>query len=192
MLKTFSGRRASQNEIELRSFITYLNDHAVKSYLEIGARHADTFHEIMINLPKGSTGVAVDLPGGMWGKKSSVNSLIAAAKDLRRRGYKIHVILGDSTDPEIMDKVDALAPYDAILIDGDHRYDGAKQDWVNYGPLSNIVAFHDIVGEGQVEKVHNNPVEVPRLWSEIKQLYPGCTEFVDDGSTMGIGVWNSR
>lgn len=191
MLKTFSGRKASQNEFELRSFIDFLKSREVKSYLEIGARHGDTFHEVMLNLPKGSKGVAVDLPGGLWGRHTSKISLKAAVADLRQRGYDIEIILGDSTDTGIIEKVYGNGPYDAMLIDGNHLYDGVKQDFENYSPLAPLVAFHDIVGTGQIEKVNKNPVEVPILWEELKTgsygFVPEYVEFIDKGSLMGIG-----
>lgn len=151
MLKTFSGRNASQNEFELRGFIQLLQDRGVTRYLEVGARHGDTFHEVMTSLPAGSVGVAVDLPGGLWGKKTTGKSLQEAADDLRIKGYEIHVLLGDSTHSAVIERVAALGRFDAALIDGDHRYEGAKADWFNYGPLAELVAFHDIVGEGQAD-----------------------------------------
>ena len=187
MLKTFSGRRASQNEKELTDFIELLKGRKVTSYLEIGARHGDTFHQVMCGLPLGSYGVAVDLPGALWGKASSVTSLQAAAADLRERGYKINVIIGDSTAPKIVERVLQNAPFDAVLIDGDHTYKGVKKDWENYSGAAKLVALHDIVGEGQKEKVHNHPVQVPRFWSEIRRKHK-TVEFVDSGSLMGIGV----
>lgn len=200
MLKTFSGRAPSQNEFELQSFIALLRARNVTRYLEIGARHGDTFHEVMINLPAGSYGVAVDLPGGYWGKASSVSSLHAAVEDLRQRGYVIDVVLGDSTTQKVIDYVFEAAPYDAVLIDGDHRYAGVKSDWENYASFAELVAFHDIVGDGQREKVHNSLVEVPRLWEEIKAQHQAVSggvevgeiiEFIAEGSAMGIGVWIS-
>lgn len=188
MLKTFSGRNPSQDEGELRGFISLLKEEGVTRYLEIGSRHGDTFHEVMMNLPAGSVGVAVDLPGGLWGKAGSVKSLRAAAEDLRRRGYVVHVILGDSAAAPIISAVSDLGPFDAILIDGDHRYDGVKADWDNYRDLGRLIAFHDIVGEGQCEKLHNNPVEVPRLWREITAAHELTIEFISPESKMGIGV----
>lgn len=188
MLKTFSGRTASQDESELRGFIDLLQLHQVTRYLEVGARHGDTFHEVMISLPEGSYGMAIDLPGGMWGRASTSSSLQAAAADLREKGYLIDVILGDSTAAEVVTSARHRAPFGAVLIDGDHRYQGVKMDWVNYGSMAPLVAFHDIVGEGQKEKVYGNPVEVPRLWSELKAQGYAFFEFVSPGSLMGIGV----
>ena len=192
MLKTFSGRPASQNEFELRSFINLLNQHGVKRYLEVGSRHGDTFHEVMTNLPAGSYGCAVDLPGGLWGKKKTEETLQAVAEDLRARGYVIDVVLGNSTHADVIERIRGLGKFDAALIDGDHTYKGAKQDWENYAPMAKLVAFHDIVGQGLREKVHGNPVEVPRLWAEIATTNAGCVEFVDSGSKMGIGVCTSH
>ena len=192
MLTTFSGRNASQNEFELRKFIAHLQFKGVKKYLEIGARHGDTFHEVMLALPVGSYGMAVDLPGGLWGTKSSIDALHKAAADLREKGYKIDVIIGDSTAAKIVSRIHAAGPFDAALIDGDHTYIGVRKDWENYRSVAPLVAFHDIVGEGQAEKVHKNPVEVPRFWKELKQTGVEVVEFVDVDSKMGIGVCNLR
>lgn len=190
MLKTFSGRNPSQNEFELRSFIKLLADVGATSYLEVGARHGDTFHEVMSSLPAGSYGVAVDLPGGLWGTKSSVETLHKVAEDLRSKGYKIDVIIGDSTARPIIDRVRAKGPFSAVLIDGDHTYKGVKKDWANYHKMAPLIALHDIVGTGQEEKVHHKPVEVPIFWEELKNSHDNVFEFIDKDSKMGIGVCN--
>lgn len=188
-LKTRSGRRASQRADELLPFIALLQQKGVTSYLEIGARHGDTFDMVSRSLVRGSKVVAVDLAGGAWGTPSSLKFLKEAVGGLA--GRDAHMILGDSTNESVIEQVRALGPYDAMLIDGDHRYNGVKKDFENYSPMGSIIAFHDIVGEGQATKDGNAyPVEVPRLWSEIKASgdYAEIYEFVGDGSTMGIGV----
>lgn len=187
MLKTFSGRRPSQDESELRGFIQLLRDRGVTRYLEIGARHGDTFHEVMTSLPTGSVGVAVDLPGGLWGTEKSRNSLKAVVTDLKAKGYQASFVFGNSQTEATRKLIAGRGPFDAILIDGDHTLPGVMADWRNYGGMAPIVAFHDIVGTGQAEKVEGNPVEVPILWERIKAAHE-VVEFVTSGSRMGIGV----
>lgn len=187
MLQTFSGRRPSQNEQELRGFIGLLLERGVRRYLEIGSRHGDTFHEVMMALPEGSVGVAVDLPGGLWGTSKSRQQLQAAVADLNRRGRKCSVLFGDSQTDATKRLIAGRGPYDAILIDGDHTLVGVSKDWSHYGQMAPLVAFHDIVGAGMREKVHGREVEVPILWERLKAEH-SVAEFIADGSAMGIGV----
>jgi len=186
MLVTFSGRRASQDEYELTTFVNLLVERGVSSYLEIGARHGDTFHYIMSRLPAGSRGIAVDLGGGPWGTPKSVPVLRNVARDLRAKGYTAHIVFGDSRDENTISTVVTHGHYDAVFIDGDHRYDGVKADWLNYGKLAPIVGFHDIVGTGQSDSA-GNPVEVPKLWRELANVGERKA-IVSPGSKMGIGV----
>jgi len=169
--------------LELDAMIEAFRDS--RAYLEIGARYGDTFFEDMSALPKGSIGVAVDMPGDVWGRDDSLPHLEAVCDELRKMGHTIHLLLGDSTSPEIIAAVDALGPYDAALIDGDHRLAGVKADYENYGPLCAAVAFHDIVGQGQHHGA--NYVQVPEFWESIKRTRPSW-EIVAAGSKMGIGI----
>lgn len=187
-LKTFSGRKPSQDYFELTSLIKFLKESEVKTYLEIGSRHGDTFHEIISSLPKEDTfGVAVDLPGGLWGTSKSVNTLVKVIQDLTNKGYNVDYKLGSSTSIKIVSYALNAAKWDAIFIDGDHTLKGVTADWEIYSKMSNIVIFHDIVGAGQYEKVYNNKVEVPILWESLKKEYK-TLEFIGENSNMGIGV----
>lgn len=172
---------------ELQPFIDLLVEKNVQSYCEIGARDGDTFHSVMSALPAGSRGVAVDFPGALWGKSTTIKNLQNACDDLIRRGYDIQMIIGDSTSTDVISKVHAYGDYDAILIDGDHTFEGVRSDFMNYGMLAPIVAFHDIVGDGQYEKVTKRHVEVPKLWKMIREEFR-TIEFVAPESKMGIGV----
>lgn len=188
MRKTFSGRKPSQDQWEFTEFLSLLGQFGVRKYLEIGAREGDTFHAVGRMLPRGSTMVAVDLPGGKWGYDKSKDQLWAAGMDLTTQyGHRVRVEYGDSGSQDVLDCVRAFGPYDAILIDGDHRYEGVSRDWNTYGHMAPLVAFHDIAGHGVVQRTTKDPVEVPRLWEELKAQYR-TVEFVTPGSAMGIGV----
>lgn len=193
MLKTLSGRRPSQNEYELTSFIKLLNDNGVSKYLEIGAREGDTFFEIVTGLKNFSQGVAVDLPGGLWGKSTTRTGLENCIKSLRLKDKKVSHLFGDSQTEATKKIVVGRGPYDAVLIDGDHTLAGVTKDFDLYGELAPIVAFHDIVGTGEKCGASGCMVEVPIFWNslknreDIKENY-SIFEFVDKGSRMGIGV----
>jgi cephalosporin hydroxylase len=187
-IPTLSGRRASQHPEELYPLIDLFKKHNVRRYLEIGARHGDTFHAIMSALPAQSFGVAVDLVAGPWGTSKSLKHLRIAGEELTNSGRRVQIVIGNSRSPKIIERVAAFAPFDAILIDGDHRYDGVKADWLNYGSMAPIIAFHDIAGEGQMTKDGKAlPVEVPRFWNEIKGGFEHV-EFIGTDTTMGVGV----
>lgn len=141
----------------------------------------------MKRLPKGSKGVAVDMPGGPWGVHTSRGHLDAVAIDLRARGYDVTVIYGDSTAPWVIERVHALGPFSAALIDGDHSLEGVTQDWTNFRHISEVVAFHDIDGHGQVQRTSGQAVEVPILWEDIKGKFD-TVEFIGVERGMGIGV----
>lgn len=186
-MKTFSGRKPSQHPFELKWFTDLLLERGVTRYLEIGARDGDTFHHVMSALPEGSFGVALDLPGAKWGRGDSHESLNRAAEDIGAQGKTAMVVLADSQQRKTADAISEAAPFDAILIDGDHTLAGATRDWTLYGEMAPLVAFHDIVGEGINDKKSRAPVQVPTLWAELKEAHE-VVEFVATGSKMGIGV----
>ena len=151
------------------------------SILEVGSRFGFT----LLDLAQGMGGrriVAVDWPSvGDWGSPGSEEVLKENAETLRGMGFDVHLFIGDSKDPEIVQAVQELGPYDFGFIDGDHAYQGVKADWLNYGPFCKQVVFHDIRKPQAGENQH---LEVWRLWAEIEGKKE---EFLAEGSKMGIG-----
>jgi len=141
----------------------------------------------MSSLPAGSGGVAVDLPGSLWGTHKSQKHLRRVVDDLNAKGYSCSLLFGNSHTLATRRLIYTRGPFDAVLIDGDHTLAGVTRDWQLYGDLAPVVAFHDIAGDGQAEKVHGRSVEVPVLWASIKNAYR-TREFVAPDSRMGIGV----
>jgi predicted O-methyltransferase YrrM len=181
--RTFSGRKSVQVESELRRFLELIKSEGVTSYLEVGVGRGDTFHEVVSSLPKGSRAVAVDLPASSWGFEDSRQQLQAVIDDLCAN-YDVRVIFGDSKAPEVI--ASAAGKYDCVFIDGDHSYEGVRSDYLNYGPMGRIVAFHDI----SFEKNHSEPwggIDVKRFWNELK-LGRNTVELVERDGNMGIGV----
>ena len=153
------------------------------SILEIGSRYGDTLAEMARAMPVKGKVLAVDLPGIQpWGYPDSAEHLCRNIATLREEGYQATVIFGDSTDPEIVELARGWAPFDLVFIDGDHRYEGVKKDWENYGPMGKIVVFHDIVVHPA--SAHNRP-EVYRLFEEIQG---NKSQFIGEKSLMGLGI----
>lgn len=188
---TFSGRQPSQKESEINSLVQFAHERGVKKYLEIGARHGDTFHYMLTRLNALGTqcsGLALDLPGAAWGQPDSVAALRRCIKDLSSRGFAASMLLRDSHDEVTIEMVRQRGPYDLVLIDGDHRFGPVMQDFRDYSPMARFVAFHDIAGVNEhTRTIQRFPVEVPRAWAELKPSFEHF-EFIQKGSAMGIGV----
>jgi len=107
---------------------------------------------------------------------------------LKQRGHDMHLIIGDSTAPNIVAQAKALGPYDACFIDANHTEPYIRQDFRNYSAMSKIVAFHDIgfFREGGMPP-GKKPIEVPKVWNEIKNNFRHV-EIKRDKRDNGIGV----
>jgi len=184
-------RRALQDPTELAVFLKLLRNENIRSYLEIGSKFGGSLWQVATVMPKGSRIVSVDLPHGDNSFKESQPHLEECVKRLRKElGYDAYLFLGDSTDPEIVAKVAALAPFDACLSDANHTAPFVRADWKNYGPLAKIVAFHDIgwVADGRVTKKY--PIDVPQFWDELKIQFSRHKEikFCQTKRDNGFGV----
>jgi predicted O-methyltransferase YrrM len=177
-----------QHEGEIDQFISILKKEKVKSFLEIGSKFGGSLWRIANALPKGSKIVSVDLP---WGDRKSEPFLIRCRDNLRKAGYDVNVILGDSTDPLVIEKVRLHAPFDAVLIDANHTEPYVWKDWHNYGTMGRIIAFHDIGWLERPMPSSKLPIDVPKIWDAIK---PGqrFVEIKQCARDNGIGVlWRS-
>lgn len=76
---------------------------------------------------------------------------------------------------------------DVLFIDGDHRYEGVKQDFVRYRRFvreGGLVFFHDIVEDRGGRAWAGG---VPRLWKELAPAYPH-REYVHSRDQEGYGI----
>jgi predicted O-methyltransferase YrrM len=141
----------SQLREEIRGLAEVAADHEPKNVLEIGTLRGGTFYVWCRHLDTAEHLVSLDLPG----------------KDLKRRrddllhefapSKEVDVVRGNSHDDETFEDVaDALEePVDFLFIDGDHTYEGVKDDFEKYKNLAAedaVVAFHDIVPHAETRK----------------------------------------
>lgn len=105
-----------------------------------------------------------------------------------RPGQALSLLRANSHSPETLENIRSILgehKLDFLFIDGDHSYDGVRQDFTMYSTLvrdGGIIAFHDIARTNTVEEVY-------RFWDEVKQNYRH-REIVHrtDKGAMGIGV----
>jgi hypothetical protein len=111
-------------------------------------------------------------------------------KALRALEFDAHLFIGDSTSPAIVDHVKALAPFDLLFIDANHTESYVRKDFQAYGAMANIVCFHDI-GWNNPTPPGRLPIEVPKVWADIKKVYQTAATFKEikyDNGHNGIGI----
>lgn len=178
-----------QDRAEFNEFISLMKAENIKSYLEIGSKHGGTLWAMANGaLAPGSLIVSVDLPHGDTSFKESQPHLEACVSELNKRGHNACLFIGDSTDPKIIDGVSSLAPFDLVFIDANHTEPYVRADWKNYGKFGRIVAFHDIGWIPRQEPSKKMPIEVPKVWAEIKQQHARYVEIRKCERDNGIGI----
>ena len=90
---------------------------------------------------------------------------------MKKTGYNTHLIWGNSMEADTIRRVAELAPFDLVLIDGGHTGDCVRSDWMFYGPMGRIIAFHDIAWSRPADWNGTYQIDVPEFWARIKENY---------------------
>ena len=141
---------AVQKPEELLELLTVMKNYDVNKVLEIGSWHGGTMW-----LWKVLTIEAVGIDDGS-GLEPWWHQVLKT---------KYNIIDYSYHDERAYDLAKAYAPYDMLFIDGDHSYEGVKQDYEMYSNLvkpDGQIVFHDILNAA------TNECNVKKLWEEIK------------------------
>lgn len=151
-------------------------------------QHSEEFKELVDIISKISPStimeIGTDLGGVIYvfGRHfDDANILSLDIRNSKRReffelfgGDQMRILEGNSHNIEIKEQVESVLDGDKIdflLIDGDHSYEGVKEDFHMYGPLvrdGGIIAFHDITERPDGAWFDNG---VNDFWDEIKTTY---------------------
>lgn len=171
---------------EITSFLEFARGEKPEYLCEIGTADGGTNFLLSQAIPSTHFMVGVDL----YVKNRS--KLHYFSKPNQQMNY----INGSSYGAGTVDKVKHLLgdkKLDLLFIDGDHSYEGVKQDFLKYRHLvrdGGIIVFHDIVPDYLTRygtQTGRWVGDVPRFWNKIKCLYPHY-EFVEDPEQDGLGI----
>jgi len=178
-----------QKRHEIVEFLKLLKQRNVKTFMEIGTANGGTLFLLCRTLPRDAVGISLDLPGTVF-REGYQDYKLALYRSFASGDQQLHFLRADSHDAQTLESAKALLAgkkLDFLFIDGDHRYEGVKQDFEMYCPLvrkGGIVAFHDIsvqTGDGGCE--------VKRYWEEIKGSYQHLEiKNPEPEGSFGIGV----
>lgn len=181
------GIRPLQIPSELEALLNKMVLLKPKRLLEIGTARGGTLYLFAQVAEPDACLISIDLPRGDYGRGYPKWKL-DMFQSFAREGQAIHFIGANSHESETIARVEKIleghAP-DFLLIDGDHRYEGVKQDFEMYAPLvrkGGMIVFHDIV-PGSEERVGG----APRFWQEIKERYR-YEEIVASWEQNGYGI----
>lgn len=121
--------------------------------------------------------------------KSRISDVTTVSVDISPQEDNRHaMIVGNSSNLDIQNRISQHGPFDIVFIDGDHSYAGVRADWEYTQSLNpRLIAFHDIA---TAVKHRREGCEVDRLWSEIKSSGFRTSEKIVGCGWGGLGlVW---
>lgn len=174
--KKYNVLGVQQNPKEYSNFLKWLSNQNINSYLEIGVGNGMSFFLNTYFIRRNIKCDAVDNTSYYNdAQKQNISNIVKYIND---NCNKISTFYDMSSSQFFNNNTNK---YDCIFIDGDHSYNGIKNDFENAKKYINdkgFIILHDIVS--------SSCPGVVKLWNEIKT--EKCIEFIYS-TTCGIGIY---
>lgn len=163
-----------------------------KVAMEIGTMQGGAFFCFAKLAEKDATLISIDLPNGAMGGGFAAGYPAwkePIYRSFGRPGQEIALLREDSHAQTTLKKVKEILKgkqIDFLFIDGDHTYEGVKEDFIMYSPLvrkGGVIAFHDVAPKASDESSGG----VKHFWKELKAQYKH-QEFIQDPEETGCGI----
>lgn len=177
---------------EITQLVNLIEQKRPKMIVEIGTNMGGTLFLFSKIADPEALIISIDLPDGPGGggyPKHRKKFYQSFAKD----NQNIHLLSADSHDGKTLLYLKEILngqQIDFLFLDGDHTYEGIKNDFEMYSPLvkkDGLIAFHDI------KHVHPDFwVKVEYFWNEIKNKYEYDEFLSNEQPWGGIGVLHKK
>lgn len=177
-----------QLPLEVESFTKWFKELNCKNIMEIGT-YAGGLFSIMCKLSD-SNGLKVSVDYPFYGTQETDENYLRFLKDVRSFSKNVVTVKGDSHAQDTLEKVREILngkELDFLFIDGDHTYEGVKQDFEMYKEFvkdGGFIGFHDI---NDTEWHRSVNCHVAKFWDELPQEIKH-TEFNTKSYGLGIGI----
>jgi predicted O-methyltransferase YrrM len=161
----FSTIAPSQVMKEITNLFELVKSENPKTVLEIGTDKGGTLYLWCQAAAVDATIVSIDLSSR---RRYSPKRRELYAKFVKSASQKLHFLPFSSHELSTVEKASSLfgdKKIDYLFIDGDHTYDGVKQDYEMFSPLvkeGGLIAFHDI-------KTVRPDCGVKEVWEEVTE-----------------------